>query len=116
MRRRRNYGSSEVEFSTTILYPKTDEDLEDLEVTVKANVTPPTPPTLRVDPDDCDPGDPGEFEVISITRDDTGEDITNEVDHERLWDEARESAEDQYESAYVDAMEAKAEALRDWDW
>jgi hypothetical protein len=111
---------NEVEFVTTIELPKVRDErgrftseTEDVEVTVRACVTPPTKPTLRADPDDCDPGDPGEFEVLSVTRNDTGEDITNSVDHDQFEDRGFEQAKDDEQGAYEAAMEARADAARE---
>lgn len=85
----------------------------DVEVTVTAEVTPPTQPTLRLDPDDCDPGDGGDFDVISVVRNDTGENVTRRVDREQFARDGFEQAEYDHRAAYEDAMEARAEARRE---
>lgn len=98
-------------------FEKTIElDGEDVEVSVRAIVTPPTRPTIRMDPDDCDPGDPGEFELVSVVRTDTHEDITDKVDADLFESDGLEQAADDAEAAYEDAMEARAEARRERDY
>jgi len=111
----RHQGQTSVEISTTVNLTddKGNETETDVEVTVKAYVSPPVRPTIRMDPDDCDSGDSGDFDVISVIRDDTGEDITDRVDHEQFWDMAVEDVKAQDETAYEDAMEARAEARRE---
>lgn len=111
----RHHGN-EVEFSATVELPlvrdsrgRFTSETEEVEVTVKASVTPPTPPTIRMDPDDCDPGDSGDYDLISVTRDDTGEDITDRVDAEQFQEAAFEQANDDYEGAREDAMISRAE-------
>jgi hypothetical protein len=115
---RQHRGQTSVEISATVNLSDDEgnETEADVEVTVKAHVSPPTKPTIRMDPDDCDPGDSGDFDIISVTRDDTGEDITDKVDCEQFWDKAIEDAEGQDEAAYEDAMEARAETQRERDY
>jgi hypothetical protein len=55
-------------------------DGAELVACVEGIVTPGTPPRLRADPDDCDPGEGTEVEIISITDEDTGEDVSAQVD------------------------------------
>lgn len=113
-------GGSTVEFSATVELPMVRDrqgrftrETAEVEVTVKASVTPPTRPTLRADPDDCDPGDPGDFDLLSVVRDDTGEDVTKLVDATQFEERGLDQAEYDAEAAYDDAMEARAEARRE---
>lgn len=108
MRRRQDHRGNETTFEQTI-----ELDGEDVEVSVRAIVTPPTRPTIRMDPDDCDPGDPGEFELVSVIRTDTHEDITDKVDASLFERDGLKQAEDDAEAAYEAAMEARAEERRE---
>jgi hypothetical protein len=69
-----------------------------------------------MDPDDCDPGEPGGCSIISVVRDDTGDDVTDLIDLSQLEAQGIEQGEDDAQSAYEDAMEARAEARREREW
>lgn len=99
-------------FDATISVPKEDgttEMEEDVEVCVKADFNPPIKPRIGSCPDYDDPGDPGELTIISITRYDTDEDITDKVDHDQFWDRVLDEAEREDEYARESAAEARAE-------
>lgn len=84
---------------------------EDVEVTVKARVLSlPKPPRIRSDPDDCDPGEHGEVEIVSVTRNDNGEDVTDLVDLDQFEGKAIEKFEEDAEAAYEEARESAREA------
>jgi len=100
--------SREVEFDATV-----EIDGAEVEVTVRVEVEPSVAPTIRLDPDDCDPGDGGSFNVLSVTRNDTGKDVTAEVDHNQFRDDGCQQAADDDEADYDTAMEAQADAARD---
>jgi len=101
-----------IKFDSTVSITNEDgtEEEQDVEVEVSANIEAPIKPRIGSCPDNDDPGDPGELEIISITRYDTDEDITDKVDHDQFWEQAIEEVSAEDESAYESALEARADA------
>lgn len=101
----------QVEFDAAV-----EIDGEEVDVTVRAEFEPPIQPMIRAEPDDCDFGDVGSLNVLSVTRNDTHEDVTHKVDHNQFYNAAVVQVEYDCEAAYLDEMEARADAAREREW
>lgn len=95
----------------------------EVEYEVEADCSPPIPPTIRMDPDDCDPGDPGEVDITKVFQ--VGPDWREELDLKKFLANLSEEEHQHLEEMFLDdlhdemkeraelAAEARAEARED---